>query len=93
MEQDRDVQSTNTDSEAEQDRMSLYCNTVKSVSGRLMDVSQPKTVQKSFTDSVVGITHRHTNLFLIKQISRHSNGSLLTAVITSKNMTAVSWLG
>jgi hypothetical protein len=60
----------------------LHCNTIKSVS-----------VQKSFTDSVVGITHQHTNLFLIKLISRHSNGSLLTAVTTSKNMTAVSWLG
>jgi len=70
----------------------LYCNTVKSASGRLMDVSQPKTVQKSYTDSVVGIT-QHTNLFLIKQISRLSNGSLLTAVITSKNMMVVSWLG
>ena len=71
----------------------LYCNTAKSVSGRLMDVSQPKTVQKSCTDSVVGITHQHTSLFLIRQICRHSNGSLLTAVIASKNMTAVLWLG
>ena len=36
-----------------------------------MDVSQSKRVQKSFTDSVVGITHRHTDLYLIKQISKH----------------------